>query len=621
MKRFLTACLLIFTSALLFAQVSVEPSDSFYTRAQGWLFKGYVESLPQIRPYPARVIKEILTNVIEKGNERDKEAAVDDYERIFSKPWNVSLEVGGDLKAEQSTYQDDSKDSDFSKNMTVAPLLAGDIAFPEWVSVGLHLGFFATKNEEYDFIPLYQNSLHDSIFDASTIGPFSMYQDLNMNVSVGNTQIYVTGGLNRLGYGPFLNQGLSLNDTSYHSGNMVFNLTYGKFSYASTYAALGATDNYGDPVTDYLNDGKYFAFHALRYQFTPKFAASYYESSVFGPNSNFTFLFPTPYMAIQEIGGAGNNLQMGLLLEYLFLPTLEWATDIFIDDFPVNDIVKFNLDSKYRIAFQSGLIFTPEDSFCTRMALDYTFITPYVYSHWEYTSESGSQISGTGYNYQNYTNNGINIGSMLQPDSDRVYFTAKFNPKTNIEINFFSGFSRHQNVIESVSDDDAIAYILAPYGTYKTDGSVYTQPMFSAETSDGKTGKHVDSAWNHLNFMTGDHTMITFQTGLSASYKLPKTKRGQFSFNAGYTFEYIHNAGVDSDIYDGQGLYSVSQDPEGSWIFTYKGDDTDYSSYDEMVEAHRSELQSLVDAAYAQWVDALYDKVNHYLTLSVKWTY
>ena len=621
MKKFIAVCALVLSSFASFAQVSVDPSDSFYAMAQNWWFKGYVESLPQIRPYPANVIKEILSSVIEKGSERDAKLAQDEYERIFSKPWEVSMEIGMDVKLKQSIESDGTKENGKVRNITAAPLLAGDFTFPKWVSVGYHLGFFATKANESELIPEYQNSPHDSIYDASDVGPFSLYQDLNMNVSVGDTRFYVTAGLSRLGYGPFLNEGLSLNDTAYHSAGIVFNVSYGKFSYASTYATIGATDNVGDSVTKYLSDGKYLAFHALRYQFMPNAAASYYESSIFGPNSNISFLFPAPYMAIQEIGGANNNLQMGLLLEYWFIPTLEFATDIFVDDFPVNDFVKLNYDSKYRVGLQTGLVFTPENSPCTRMSLDYTIIMPYVYSHWEYTDESGHQISGTGYNYQNYTNNGICIGSTLPPNSDRAYFTAKFNPRKNLELNFFSSFARHQNVNEAISTKDAINYILAPSHTYSTDGGVFNHTIFSADEEDSTTGKHVKSAWNHLNFMSGKHSMITFQTGLSGSYALPRTKTGQFTINLGYTFEYISNAGVDRDIYEGQGLYTTSYDADGNKVWYYDGDSTAYTDYDDMVSAHRSELEDLVSAAYDAWEASLYARVNHYFSLSVKWAY
>ena len=64
LKRIRLSVLFIVFSLPLFAQISVNPQNEFYSDAASWYLKGYVDSLPQVKPYPAAVIKEILENTM-----------------------------------------------------------------------------------------------------------------------------------------------------------------------------------------------------------------------------------------------------------------------------------------------------------------------------------------------------------------------------------------------------------------------------------------------------------------------------------------------------------------------------------------------------------------------------
>ena len=87
MKKIVSAVLLMLCACLLFAQVSVDPNDEFYSLAQNWQIRNLVDSVPPLRPYPLGNIRQILETVIENGNEKDKEEAQLQYERIFSKKY------------------------------------------------------------------------------------------------------------------------------------------------------------------------------------------------------------------------------------------------------------------------------------------------------------------------------------------------------------------------------------------------------------------------------------------------------------------------------------------------------------------------------------------------------
>ena len=97
-KKLLVAAALLFCAGLVFSQVTIEPTLDFYESARQWQVKGYVDFLPQISPYPASVVKEILDAVIEGGTESDAETAKYYYEKYFGKQWHVGLETGANLK-------------------------------------------------------------------------------------------------------------------------------------------------------------------------------------------------------------------------------------------------------------------------------------------------------------------------------------------------------------------------------------------------------------------------------------------------------------------------------------------------------------------------------------------
>lgn len=618
MRRLVCVLAAFLAAGAVSAQVSIDPADVFYAEAQAWELKGLVSALPQVRPYPANVIRAILAEVIARATdsehgdaipryERDLETAKSEYERIFSRPWHASLEAGGVVKAKQL---DGENDSTICARGEVT--FYGDLCFSSIVSIGYKLGLYGQSAAWSDFLPQYLPPDRDSIQDAADFGPIEAYQDFDSGVAIGTPTIYATAGLSRVGYGPFLRDGLALNDAAYHAAGFLFNVTRNRWSYVSLFEAIGATNNLGE---DALSGNKYLAFHAAKFRPFQRFAVSFYEASVFGRRFDLTYLIPTPYIGIQGLSGNKDNIQMGLLFEYMPVQGLLLATDVFVDDLDVESLSKFKIKSKQRVAAQTGLIFTPLGSACTRVSLDYTVIMPYTYSHWEYDSERSVTITGDAWNYQNYTNCGINIGSNLQPDSDRIAFGIRFQPARRLILAFNTSFIRHQNVAECLEDDEAAAYMLAAKGTYRTDGSVYMHSVMSGD-DDATVGKHVASAWEDLNFMSGSHTMLTCQAGLTAEYAFPRSGKGQLSLAAGYLFEYVHNAGVDRDIYGG-GTLPYTRNSDGT--YTAADDKTRTYTLEELTA--NKDVRQAVDDAYRAWVETLYDKVSHYITLSVKYRY
>lgn len=106
-KKFFACIAAVFSLGLAFSQITVDPQDDFYMYAQGWELKGYVKSLPQIRPYPLNVVKSILTSVMEKGTKKDIDVATLYWEKITGKNCYVELLAGIRQEMNNDTYKDE----------------------------------------------------------------------------------------------------------------------------------------------------------------------------------------------------------------------------------------------------------------------------------------------------------------------------------------------------------------------------------------------------------------------------------------------------------------------------------------------------------------------------------
>lgn len=627
-KIVMTLLLSSFVFRAAYSQVSADVNDSFYMKAQGWELRGLTGTLPQLRPYSLAVVERVLNDVIENGTEKDAEIAKAEYERIFNRNWSVYAKGGGNYKRSVT----DSQETSSVKNAGGEIGVSGDIRFHRLVTLGYKIGVYGEKKPYGEYSPLYTNMEEDSIFDPAEVGPFDSYLNWNMNVAVGTDAVYGSAGLSRVGFGPFFGDGLALNDAGYHSANLMFNATTKNWSYASVYETIGATRNIPDSDTSWLDSGKYLAFHSFKWHQLNKLHVTYYENIVFGPRTNISYIFPAPYMAVQNIGGANDNLQMGVLVEVKPFPGFNWATDVFVDDIELNEVFKLNFDTKLRFGFQTGVIYMPSDSILSRVSFNYSAIMPYVYAHWQYENENSGFFNGKTWNYQNYTNSGVNIGSTLDPNSDKISLSARFEPAKKLTLDLTANLIRHSNSAEDFSEDEAAQYILASPGTYATDGTAFMSQMYSNASK--SHGDHVDSAWEKLGFMTSDHKMYVCQAGLNAEYLLAKTKYGSLSVKAGYVFEYIKNAGVNTNVYNGIG-YNKKTETETTYTTTgneisgfvttantvttttYVFNGKSYDTYNDMYK----DAKVVAKAAREQWVRNLYDVTNHYISLSVKYSY
>ncbi|MGN0729070.1 hypothetical protein [Treponema sp.] len=614
-KKYFIAAVFFISGAFCFSQVSVDPTDEFYKYAVIWENRGIVSYVPPTRPYPLANVKSILEEAIENGTEKDKKIASCIYERIMGKPYSVCVETDFFVKHTMEEKEDESTESDTSKMISFYPAIKGDFGFKDdFVSLGYSAGFSVLNATDTDFMPLYSNSMHDSIFDATEVGPIDMYLDVNTVVALGYKNLFVQGGVYRTGYSAFLNEGLTLNDTSYHSGNIAFTYMNDKLSYTQKISMIGATSSYdGDLST--LSPDKIIAFHAIGYEMFDFLKVSFYETAVYGKRLDLSYALPVPYMVAQGVGGASDNLAMGLLVDIKPAPGVLWQTDIMCDDFPAEDFFKLDFDSKYRLAVKTGLIYTPAESFLDRLDFNYTFITPYTYSHWQYDSDSVASITSSTINYQNCTNSGIPIGSQYEPNSDAVKFSVDLRPFERLTLSIGTVYSRHGNVCESLDTDEAMTYLLADENVYSTTGSLYTHSIFAA--NDSNSGNHVSSAWDAMNWLNQEHVQFTIQSSLNARYDFPATKKGKrVSLFGGVTMEYIHNDGVGRNIFPGgrlEGYEPVYENQEEQ-----KGDIVGFKTPDgDVFKLDSPEAEEIVNRFKNEWVSQLRNTMNLYFNVGV----
>ncbi len=618
MKKLIVFILFCFAANLCFSQVSVDPTDEFYKYALSWESRGIVSEVPPMRPYPLANVKAILETVMENGSEKDKAIASEIYERVTKKPISFSLETTFQVKHEIEEKDNEDKtdkdtSSDTEKRVALYPAIKGDLGLKnDFVSFGYNFGLSISNAEDLDFMPQYSNSLHDSIFDASSVGSIDIFLDVNTAFSVGYKNLFFQGGIYRNGYSSYLNEGLAINDTSYHSGNLSFTYLNEKLSYTQSMSMIGATSTYDGDI-DTLSPDKIMAFHSIGYEVFDFFKVSFYESAIYGDRTDLSYALPVPFMVAQGIGGASDNLAMGLLIDIKPAPGVLWETDIMADDFPMDDFLKLDFDSKYRLAVRSGLIYTPANSFLDRLNFNYTAILPYTYSHWQYSSSEGSDITSSTINYQNSTNAGVLIGSQYEPNSDAIKFSVDLRPISRLTISIDTTFIRHGNICETLDAEEAINYLCAEKGVYATDGSVYTHAVYASPNS--SSGRHVDSAWEDMNWLNQDHIQYTFQTGLNFKYDLKTTKKGtKVSLNAGVNFEYIHNYGVSSEMFPGGNLVAITDENDTDEVigFWYDGDDYLFSEAEGMEKA-----EEIAEKYKKDWIDQLTDKINIYFNFGV----
>lgn len=570
-----------------FPQVSVNPNEEFYSDAAGWYLKGYVERLPQIKPYPVAVIEEILIDVIKKGEPSEQAKAEFYYEKYFAKEWHVSLDSSAYARI-YSIADSDAKDVDHyddALQLSVEPEFSYDFSFGEYFSSGLIVGLRGqssyvnssevlpkfTYNSELDVIAPFE-------FNADSI---DFLLDVNGNFTVGSKDVYATVGFTPLGYGLFPNDDIILSPDGNQILHGSFNYEGKYFQYAQIFGVVGAMNKSFLEADDY-SFSKFFAFHSTNVPlFNGKLNLSYFEGAVFGNGFQPAMLTPVPWAIVSLADGRSETLYAGLKVEVKPVPCFSWNTEFLLNDLKPKNFIKLKWnDAAIRGAFKTGFVYSPLDSIASLITVDYTMVTPEIYSCYDSFNDD--------YNYRDYSNFGTSIGSNLLPNSDRVSVKINFKPSKNLKITTTTLYSRHGNSYEDLDYDEIV----------KLNGSQYSY------SSIGQNSNGFESLTSQTNFLMQDDLMYSMQAGLDIQYTLFSKKSSNITFSVGYTFEFIQNDGVDQAIYPGD--YSNYK--------TY----LDTINSETATDAQKQDAKSKFDSIKEAWKDRLHDSYNHYFRAGVK---
>lgn len=546
----------------LTAQVSADPCDEFYLAAEGWYVRGVVDELPPVKPYPLPVIKQILEIAVERGTKSDAEEAGMYYERIFSKSWNIAVNLN-----EKNFFAKNAANDEYSTNFHLDGALfgAGDILSEGGFSAGYRAGVSVSAFDlsADDFTDKWTPQRYDTIGNGFEAG--SIHTDFNADcmVSYNTDKFTLAAGYNRIGFGPFLDGGNVLSQYAYNSPQALFVFNGRYIDFTQYFAALESSDLNGKNK----KYGKFLTFHSVRAAVGEKWHVSFYDAVVYSSRFDLSYFIPVPNIFIAESNGFNDNLLSGVLIEYNFLRGISWNTDLTIDYLDYTQLMKLKLTGDYRAALKTGLTYSPFDSLCEMMTIDYTIVTPYTYSYGTIDDADGSYTSS-------FTNGGINAGLPLPSDSDQISLRILLAPMHNLKITTLVSIAHHANEYESLSDENAAKVFEANKESvdsggdpvYATDGGIYAVY--------GDTTKLLSEA----------HIMTICRGGVKFSYEFTHVNTGTLFLNTEFSYTYIHNAGVDSPMYSGKNAADVAE-------------------------------------SYQNWINQLHDEYKTYLRFSVVYTY
>jgi len=421
------------------AQIACDPNDQIYTYISLWEENGIVTGLPLLRPYSIQVIKKILNDVIENGSSSEQEIAQNYLDRLIEK---FTFDIG--------SYTDVRTDFD---NVYIQSGIDTDIigSFGPAVTISIKFGLYLLSDDPGSLQPRWSEPEKDFLADWSSfqIGDKSVQfsQSMTSGAAIGNDKVSFQAGLMRTSFGPFFDTGSIISPEAPHAGH--FSLTYwGKrITFTSLLLALVASDSLGGGSWP----DKYLSMHSFSFFPGPAVELGFLETVIYGDRFDPIYLIPfSGFYYNQVFSGTHDNSMAGIFARFKLPKSININTTLYIDDIHFNDLVRFNFRTKYKVALQAGISWTPLYKTFKRVSFEYLLVTPYMYTH--KNSNFPDPVDDTLPNYLNYTHKGQNLGTSLEPNSDRFLLKAAlaFPPHVNIDV--MTSLIRHGNASTGITD-------------------------------------------------------------------------------------------------------------------------------------------------------------------------
>lgn len=594
-------CLILVFSAA--AQVAVNIFDPFYDDLQTWENQGIINYAPNVWPLPMPEIERILNTVMEAGNKREQARAADHYQRIFKHiaHYGSSADLG-------LAYTDGRK-----RYLNLAPFLDLNYAPTKYFSLSARVGCDITnKLPDIEPLPKFTGSNRDIVNDDASIGSLKILPEFNSGMTIGNSMYYFSANIARTSYAPFHDSGIFVSKECRHHGQFTLVVNKRLISYSQSLLVLAATNEEGRD----RGPEKFLNFHSLHFRPLDWISVGVSDAMIVGGRFEPIYLIPASvFFVSQALFAFPDNSLLGLDLTVKPIPGLRFDAAVYVDDLSFNDIIKFRKDIRARLAGEFGVAYTmPQEHWFKSASFDYTFITPYAYTHTP--TYIGTREGLKGPNYSNYTHCGNNLGSNLPPNSDRFNLEVQFEPLDSLYINIGNTFIRHGNATESVTDPRFLAKYMTE--VYNTDGTALNHASIDSRDY---TGDHdrCDLFLHENPFMRQKTIEYINQLSVDIKTTLPILKHGGYlQAYFGYCFEADINPGVTKSIYY---ISDTSKKWNGVIVDKLKNGSASYgpAPADKVTTAEiMTEAQRQLDI----WRDnARGKKFNHYIKLGITFSY
>lgn len=542
MKIKIIILFLIISAGTLYADFLADSNHRLYKYLTIWQDKGYIKQLPPVRPYPLQLMKKYLAEVREKGSPDDKEIA-DRYYKLITVPGADILNIKGKNLPAPIFYSviggliTDTKDMYWYGG---AQLDTSGLMFNDIISYSGKLSFALQNRISDGFYPKYEKTLF--VDDYNSAGAQAGSSDIGHlgegGFFIGTDRFYFSAGYWRSTYGPFFENGPVIGPQAPVAGH--FALAYrGDWVTVNTVfldliakkytQKLGGTglpyqfNTYAQSVDSVF---KYLIIHTIEAHLADWLDIGFLQSVIGGGAFHPEFLIPIQYVFYtqQQAGGDYNNSQIGAYFRLRIPQNIGIDFIVFADDWDLfsslgNGVNLNSAQSKY--AIQAGISWSPDFKIFKRLSFDYQIISQYMYTHMGQVIAGAPQIGNP---YLNYTHNGTNLGSSMEPNSDRFSLKAYVAPSSWVDIDIFATLMRHGNASSGIYDDTYSGRLVG-------DGTVWDDGW----TTGGRVSFY--SAGRTLNQTTLEYTL---QAGFEASFNFP-FQYVEVSFKFGYIFQQIWN--------------------------------------------------------------------------------
>jgi hypothetical protein len=551
----LASVLLSLSLSLTAFDTSLIHLDSpIYLDLTAWEQAGVIAPLPALRPYAPEIVIDRLLEASDNlpPDSVDAARAQGYLEDIINPDPSGGISWTGQLRVSNNGYYLNLRpDASFNwmlhrqdRRSTYAELShTGN--FIEDGNAGLPYG----EREPFDAIPDWSDISVGPLDFAIQQYTYGLLSHSFANPD-GNAFTWFSLGTHRSSAGPFHNDGIIISPEAPAAGHFNFGYqrqlpvnTPGSFrpsmSYVSQLSAISATNDFGED----LFGQKYMIYHNLHFDVSPVLSFGLIETALWGERFELLYLIPlTSYFLSQGVVGFSDNSLIGLEATLRPIRGLTIPLVLYADDIHFNDIVSFNLDTKYKFAAQGGVTWTPLQRWIRSLSLDYTAVMPYMYTHYDRDAREADSITVIPEigNYSNYTNRGISIGPGLDPNSDRlrlqwdaypVRYSGREYPGLfrSIGLSGEMQFIRHGNASAGIIPGGTGDIFDPGYDN----GKATFQPPY-----DDPTGQP------YTRFLTQDLLQYTFQMGLGVETAMAVFDRFVLEAALYYTLEQIWNDGL-----------------------------------------------------------------------------